>query len=479
MPIHALNVLPQDLKQWIVFTPQPTESFSLDSSLDAAIREAVDAGQFTGASEEIVPVMREGKTAVLVGLGESPETLSQRKWGMLSKQALLTKPLSANAPVGILLMWEYEAALRGVVDGASLGLYNWDKYLSEKKPLAPSAITIATQSVELIERFAKIAEGVNFARDLANENADIANAEYLAQSMIDLANQDVRCEVEVLGRAELEAKGLHLHLAVNRGSDKEPRLVIVKYQGASKDLPFTALVGKGITFDSGGLNLKPSGGIESMRMDMSGAAAVIGTLRNAIALGVERNLYFVCGFAENAIGPGAYKPGDVVSSYAGKSVEIGNTDAEGRLVLADALAYMARNHKPEILIDIATLTGAVIMALGYEYSGLMSTDRALADALLKAARLTDDRAWELPLYPELGEHVKSQIADIRNTGLPRVAGTISAGEFLRQFAQFENANQKWAHLDIAGTAKPKNELAYFGAGATGAGVRLLTEYILQ
>jgi len=181
--------------------------------------------------------------------------------------------------------------------------------------------------------------------------------------------------------------------------------------------------------------------------------------------------------AENAIGPKAYKPGDVVISYCGKSVEILNTDAEGRLVLADALSYMARNYKPEAIIDIATLTGAVVVALGYEYTGLMSTDDDLAIRLLAAAETTDDRAWRLPIYPELQEHVKSQFADIKNVGLPSCAGSISGGEFLRQFAQCDSETQKWAHLDIGGTGTLEKDLAYFKIGATGAGVRLFTEFL--
>ncbi|MGC9328766.1 MAG: leucyl aminopeptidase family protein, partial [Candidatus Hinthialibacter sp.] len=175
----------------------------------------------------------------------------------------------------------------------------------------------------------------------------------------------------------------------------------------------------------------------------------------------------------------SYKPGDVIKSYCGKTVEIGNTDAEGRLVLADANSYMAKNYNPEAIVNIATLTGAVVTALGYEYTGLLSSDPHLADALLQAAQISDDRAWQLPVFPELKDHVKSKIADIKNIGEARCAGTLAGGEFLRQFAQCESEKLKWAHLDIAGTSKPSKEIAYFDNGATGAGVRLLTQFLID
>ncbi len=331
----------------------------------------------------------------------------------------------------------------------------------------------------MAETVSLIDDGVNLARDLANENADNADSEKIEQTIRDIAASDSRCTITVLNETELREEGLNLHLAVNQGSAKEPKLIVVAYRGGKENEPFTALIGKGITFDTGGLNLKPTGSMETMRMDMSGTAAVIGCLHNAIRLNLACNVYFVCAIAENAIGSKSYKPGDVIVGYCGKTVEIANTDAEGRLVLADANSYLARNYKPESIINIATLTGAVVIALGYEYTGLMASHKILADALLQAAQDTDDRAWELPIYPELKEHVKSKVADIRNTGEPKCAGTLAGGEFLRQFAQCESDALQWAHLDIAGTAKPAKETGLFDNGATGAGVRLLTQYLLN
>jgi leucyl aminopeptidase len=281
--------------------------------------------------------------------------------------------------------------------------------------------------------------------------------------------------IETLNKKQMQAKKLGLHLAVNQGSNKEPKLIIVKYNGAAHNSNYTAFIGKGMTFDTGGINLKPSGSIETMRIDMSGAAAVVGTLQNAIALNLKKNVLFVVGLAENAIGSRAYNPGDVICGYAGKTVEVANTDAEGRLVLADAIAYVVKNYKPARLIDIATLTGACVVALGHDYTGLMTNDDKFSRQLVRSSNETDDRVWRLPIYPELKKSVESKIADIRNLGYPKgAAGTITAAEFLHQFTE----GTTWAHLDIAGTAFDDGQGKwYFGHGATGAGVRLITYYL--
>ncbi|MBI1391023.1 MAG: aminopeptidase [bacterium] len=476
MNIQTQIKLSSSIQQYVVLTSSTRSIRTPIASLNQRIRQAVKDEWFSAKPDEVCAVTDGGTVAVLAGVEANT---TARKRGQLIKTALQTKPLSFKRPIGVILDVDDAATLRGVIDGAVLGLYKWDRYITRANGAPEPEIVIQTTHENEAERWIRIAHGVNWARDLANENADVADSEFLAARMIELAESSSKASVELLNRAELREKGFGLHLAVNQGSDREPKLVIVKYQGASARKPFTALVGKGLTFDTGGLNLKPTGGIESMRMDMCGAAAVMGAMKNIVEAEAPCNAYFVCGFAENAIGPGAFKPGDVIRGYCGKSVEIGNTDAEGRLVLADANSYMARNYKPDSIVNIATLTGAVVMALGFEYAGLMSSDDRLADELLLAAETSDDRAWRLPIYPELSEHVKSAIADIKNTGLSRCAGTISAGEFLRQFAQCDDKNQKWAHLDIAGAAKPKQPVAYYESGATGYGVRLLTEFLLK
>lgn len=482
MIITSSTIPPEGIKQWVIFC-QPNQPIEIpDPDLQSLAREAMAANMFQAKEEEILPVVKGDRACVLAGLGNNPEAVSMRRIATLTKQALKTKPLTPKKPVGIKPLLDKPEAVRGIVDGAKLGLYAWKKYLTQKEDAADYFaynILILTEHGDLVDTSSVIDDGVNLARDLANENADVADAVFLEHKIHEIVDSDPRCRIEVLNQTELEEKGLRLHLAVNQGSNKEPKLIIVTYQGGGSKDPYAALIGKGLTFDTGGLNLKPTGSMETMRMDMCGTAAVIGTLYNALRLNIPCNAYFVCAIAENAIGSRSYKPGDVLVSYCGKTVEIGNTDAEGRLVLADANSYLATQYEPEVIIDIATLTGAVVIALGYEYTGLMASHRDLAEALLNAAEFTDDRAWELPIYPELKDHVKSKVADIKNIGEPKCAGTLAGGEFLRQFAQCVSPGQAWAHLDIAGTSKPSKEIAYFDNGATGAGVRLLTYYLLQ
>ncbi|MCA9408647.1 MAG: leucyl aminopeptidase, partial [Candidatus Omnitrophica bacterium] len=334
---------------------------------------------------------------------------------------------------------------------------------------------IITSSKKVYDEAVIVCDGTNLTRDLINENADVATSTYLEKVIKDLVKGKKNVSLEILNEKEMKSKGLGLHLAVNKGSVNEPKLIIVKYTGAGSKEDYTAIIGKGMTFDTGGLNLKPSNHIETMRIDMSGAGAVIGTLKNTINLKLKKNVLFVVGLAENVTGSRSYKPGDVIVGYAGKSVEIANTDAEGRLVLADAISYVVKNYKPGRIFDIATLTGACVVALGHDYTGLVTTDDKLSRDIVHASNSTDDRVWRLPSYPELKESVKSKIADIRNLGYPRGAGgTITAAEFLRQFTE----DTTWAHFDIAGTAFVDNGARmYFGHGATGAGVRLLTHYL--
>lgn len=484
MIIEAASKPSKKIKQFIVFVKQNSKIQIPDKELSALAKKAVKSDIFSGKYEEILPIFRDGKIALLVGLGDSPSELSIRKLGKLVKTALMRKPMSPNKAVYITPHEDTQNSIRSLVLGAKLGLYKWDKYITKNGDYVDYSaykIVIHTKQSRFLNEEAIIADGVNLARNLGNENADVCDSVFLEKQIREILKGDSRCKIEILNREELKDKGLNLHLAVNRGSEKEPKLIIITYTGKSGDNkePYIALIGKGLTFDSGGLNIKPTGSMEDMRMDMSGAAAVIGTLKNALSLNIPCNAYFVVGLAENAIGPKSYKPGDVLISYCGKTVEIGNTDAEGRLVLADANSYIAKNYQPQAIINIATLTGAVLFALGHDHTGLMSTDDSLAGELLDAATITDDRAWRLPIYAELKDHVKSDIADIKNTGQPRQAGTIAAGEFLRQFAQFDNKEMQWAHLDIAGTAILDKETAFMQAGASGAGVRLLTYFLLR
>lgn len=452
-------------------------NFSAGEQVRSAIKEVIDAGQFHGNEREIFPLIVRKRIVLLVGVGEA-QKINLTTLRTVVRQAVVSGFLKKCNEIEIVAHSKVDADITAVIEGVMIGTYAWDKYSSSSEKLVKPAAkkyVIAVPFKKLYQDAVTTCEGMTLARNLINDNADVIDSEHLEGAVRALIRGKKNISLEVLNRKELKAKGLNLHLAVNQGSRKEPKLIIVRYSGGGKGKGYTALVGKGITFDTGGLNLKPTGHIETMRTDMSGAAAVIGTLKNVLALNLKQNIIFAVGVAENAIGSGAYKPGDVFRSYNGKTVEILNTDAEGRLVLADALAYIEKNYKPARIIDLATLTGACIIALGYDYSGLVSNDDAFAREVIHASNATDDRAWRLPSYPEIKEYVKSEIADIKNVGLPKGAGgAITAAEFLRQFVN----KTPWVHLDIAGTSFVDGKgRHYYGHGATGAGVRLLTAYL--
>ncbi|MCK5214216.1 MAG: leucyl aminopeptidase [Candidatus Omnitrophica bacterium] len=437
-------------------------------------------GQFEAKAGEIFPVAKDKQIILFVGMGKKAD-LSLTQVRIIIRKVLLFTHIKKIKNIEVIPCDISEFAICALIEGILIGGYRWDKYINnDAKPQnsvrnTEKNFNIIAPRQKVFDETITVCQGVTLSRDLVNDNADFVTADYFEKVVKKIVKGQKNVTLEILDKKKLKTKGLNLHLAVNQGSQKEPKLIIVKYHGAPEKGGYVALVGKGLTFDAGGLNLKPTGGIEGMRQDMGGAAAVIGALKNTIDLRLKKNVIFVMGMAENAIDGNSYKPGDVIKSYSGKTVEIGNTDAEGRLVLADAISYVSMNYKPDAIIDICTLTGACVVALGNDYTGLVGNDDALIKKILKLAKDTDDRAWNLPGYPELKDSVKSKIADIRNLGWPKGAGgAITAAEFLRQFTN----DTKWAHLDIAGTAFVSgDERLYFGHGATGAGVRLLTALI--
>jgi leucyl aminopeptidase len=448
-----------------------------DADLNSHLQAVIASEQFSGKECQVFPVIFQKKLILLVGLGESKD-LSLTSLRIQVRKAFLSSYLNTIKSIEVLLHEDTESNVKAVIEGIVIGTYAWRKYQSKfknEKSIVEKDIVIVAKKKDVYEDILTICEGVTLTLNLINENADVATAEYVEKTIRGLIKEKKNIKLEILNKKEMEAKGLGLHLAVNRASQKEPKLIIVQYEGASAKDKYTAIVGKGMTFDTGGLNLKPTGSIETMRTDMSGSAAVVGILKNVLALGIKKNILFVCSMAENAIGSDAFKPGDVITGYSGKTVEIGNTDAEGRLVLADAFSYIIKNYKPARIIDMATLTGACVVALGHDYAGMVATDNDLSRQLVHSSKETDDRIWRLPNYPELKDSVKSQIADIRNLGFPKgAAGALTAAEFLRQFTE----GTPWAHLDIAGTAfVDTGGRLYYGQGATGMGVRLLTHYL--
>ncbi len=426
---------------------------------------------------ETFPILEGKRTFLFIGLGKAA-LLSLTDVRIQVRKALLSGYLKDAKTVEVIPHSKEDGAVLAIIEGAAIGAYVWEKYKSkdkDDKTVISKQVTIAVEAQKIFTQAVTVCQGVTFCRDLVNDNADTITSAYLEKTVRSLIKGKRNFRLEILNRKELKARGLNLHLAVNQASPKEPKLIIARYHGGKKE-GYTAFVGKGITFDTGGLNLKPTGSMETMKTDMSGAAAVCGILKNVLSLGIKKNLLFVLGIAENAIGSAAYKPGDVITGYAGKSVEIGNTDAEGRLVLADALAYVVRNYKPAKIIDLATLTGACIVALGFDYSGLFSNNDELARQLIEVSNETDDRIWRLPVYPETKEYIKSPVADLKNTSSIKGGGAITAAEFLHQFI----GEVPWAHLDIAGSAYAEGTgRMYYGHGATGAGVRLLTYYLMR
>ena len=356
-------------------------------------------------------------------------------------------------------------------------LYCFDQFKSKKnealKPLEELAFAVENekaviQANEALAQGLAIAEGVALAKTLGNLPGNVCTPNYLAETAIQIAN-DHNLDCRILERADMEALGMHSLLSVAKGSHQPPKLIVLQYKGGELNDKPHVLVGKGITFDSGGISLKPGEAMDEMKFDMCGAASVLGTLKTVAQMKLPLNLTVIVPAAENMPGGSASKPGDIVFSMSGQTIEILNTDAEGRLVLCDALTY-AERFKPETVIDVATLTGACIIALGHVASGLFSNSDVLADALLDAGNEAQDRAWQMPLWDDYHELLKSNFADMTNIG-GRPAGSISAACFLSKFT----GKFKWAHLDIAGTAwRSGGE-----KGATGRPVTLLTHYLLK
>ncbi len=347
--------------------------------------------------------------------------------------------------------------------GAKIADYSFDKYKSEKTDKVEDVYVAANK--EIVDKAIIVVDSMNFARDLINESAQIVTPQYLA----DVA-ESLDIDVRIYEPDEIEKMGMGAYLAVAQGSKQQPRFIHMRYS-CDNPVKKIAIIGKGITFDSGGMDLKPASSMLTMKDDMSGAACVLGVMKAIAALNPNVEVHGVIAACENMISGCAYKPGDILTAKNGKTIEVDNTDAEGRLTLADALCYANELGVDEI-IDIATLTGACMVALGTQASGIMGNDEELVRNLINTAKHVGERFWELPLWDEYGDSLKSSFADMKNTG-SRWGGASAAGVFLKNFVK----DVKWAHIDIAGTAyfeKPQKE---FIEGAAGAGVRTLVKYI--
>lgn len=366
---------------------------------------------------------------------------------------------------------------RAVSEGIALSSYIYDQWKSKegKTPFyVKKAALVGAKDSKVAKKTLGILTGVNLARDLINGNALDVTPETLAAEAKKIARRFTSVKAHVLTKKELEKEKMGLLLAVGSGSQIDPALVILEYRGAPRKQDLTMVVGKGITFDTGGVNLKPTNFIEDMRADMGGGAAAIGLIQAAASIKLKANIVALVPTTENAMDALSYKPGDVYRSHSGKTVEITNTDAEGRLVLADALSYGQKRFSPDRIIDMATLTGAIVVALGEMRAGLFSNNEKLAHICEKAGDVTGERVWRMPLDPEYMSLMKSEIADIRNSGKKRAAGAITAAIFLQEFIEKKTP---WIHLDIAGTAFLDSPKDYHLSQASGSGVRLLIELL--
>ncbi|HGY1082998.1 leucyl aminopeptidase [Aeromonas salmonicida] len=367
--------------------------------------------------------------------------------------------------------------VRQAVETTKAGLYNFDQFKTNKaeprRPLRKLVFNVPTRreltiGEKAIAHGLAVAKGVRVCRDVANMPPNVCNPAYLASQARRLADSFDNITTKVIGEQEMAELGMNSYLAVARGSENEAMMAIIEYKGNADAKPIV-LVGKGLTFDSGGISIKPAEGMDEMKYDMGGAASVLGTMHALAQLQLPINVIGVLAGCENMPGGNAYRPGDILTSMSGQTIEVLNTDAEGRLVLCDALTYVDR-YDPETVIDVATLTGACIIALGHHTTGLLANHNPLAHELLNASEQAGDRAWRLPLFDEYQEQLESPFADMANIG-GRPAGTITAAAFLSRFTKKYN----WAHLDIAGTAWKSGK----DKGSTGRPVPLLTQFLLN
>ncbi len=454
-----------------------------DEATGGAVTRAFAAAEFTGKDGQsctiLAPSFREGgpqlTRIVAAGLGREAD-LTARKIeeaaGTLAA-SLAREPQVTLAADGLRPSHAAAAAM-----GAVLRSYRFDLYHTKQKPEDKPRLTklsvLADNPSEAEAAWtplSAVAHGIFTTRDLVSEPANILTPAEFATRIEKL--RDLGLTVEVHGQPELEALGFGSLLGVSQGSVNPPRMVVMQWNGAGDDKP-VAFIGKGVTFDTGGISIKPAGGMEDMKWDMAGAGAVVGVMAALAGRKAKVNALGVVGLVENMPSGSAQRPGDVVRSYSGQTIEVLNTDAEGRLVLADILWYAQEKFDPKFMVDLATLTGAIIVALGHEHAGMFSNDDDLANKLLAAGLTTGEKLWRMPMGREYDKQLKSDIADMKNiTGRP--GSSITAAQFIARFVN----DRKWAHLDIAGTAWATKDTPTNPKGATAFGVRLLDQLVAE
>ena len=448
-----------------------------------AVTAALDRQRFEGeassASEQFIDDSGTVRRLLLVGVGagaisgDAAEKLGGTAASRLQTSGEKTAVIDLSG-----LSFDADAAAR-VGLAAALRSWRYDRYRTKlkdnQKPTLEEVVIVgggggAAKRYE--QRWAPVVEGVSLTRELVTEPANIIYPEsFVERVRASLKGSGV--EVEVLDRAAMEKLGMGALLGVAQGSVREARLLVLTWNGSGTSDQPAAFVGKGVTFDTGGISIKPAAGMEAMKWDMGGAGAVAGALKALALRNAKANIVGICGLVENMPGGNAQRPGDVGTTLSGQTVEVINTDAEGRLVLADAVTYVQRNFKPSTIIDLATLTGAILISLGHEWAGLFSNNEELAGNLQKAGEQSGDKLWRMPLAEPFDRLIDSPIADMKNVG-PREGGSITAAQFIQRF--IENG-VKWAHVDMAGKAWSDKAGSTYDKGATGFGVRLLDQYV--
>lgn len=451
---------------------------SAQNNVVAALDRQRFEGDASSTAEQFIDENGHVRRVLIVGIGTgtAPNEAAEKLGGTAISRLLISGETKVVIDITGLGFDADAAARTGLA--AALRSWRYDQYrttLKDKQKPTLTEVTIVGggegAEQRYLKRWAPVYEGVSLTRELVTEPANIIYPEtFVERVRASLEGSGV--EIEVLDRAAMEKLGMGALLGVAQGSAREGRLLILKWNGGGEGNP-TAFVGKGVTFDTGGISIKPAAGMEAMKWDMGGAGAVAGALKALALRKAKANIVGICGLVENMPGGNAQRPGDVVTSMSGQTVEVINTDAEGRLVLADAVTYVQRNYKPSTIIDLATLTGAILISLGHEWAGLFSNNDELASKLQKVGEESGDRLWRMPLAESFDRLIDSPIADMKNVG-PREGGSITAAQFIQRF--IENG-VRWAHVDMAGKAWSDKPGTTYDKGATGFGVRLLDEYV--
>jgi leucyl aminopeptidase len=452
----------------------------LDETTGGAIARAFEVAEFKGAKDKTCAILAPGAnlTRVLaIGLGK-PAEATQRV--LVEAGGAITANLARETAVTVVSSALTEQQTAEVALGAALRGYRFDRYRTKEKPEDKpklSKLTMLTAEVSKAkaawEPLDATAKGVCITRDLVSEPPNVLNPAEMADRCRKLT--EIGLKIEILGPKEMGKLGFGALLGVSQGSVNEPRMVVMQWNGGNnrkpKDKP-VVFVGKGVTFDTGGISIKPAGGMEDMKWDMAGAGTVIGLMAALAGRKAKVDAIGLVGLVENMPSGSAQRPGDVVTSYSGQTIEVINTDAEGRLVLADVIWYAQQKYDPKFMVDLATLTGAIIIGLGHEYAGLFSNDDALVQKLTAAGQSTGERVWRMPLDEAYDKQIRSEIADMKNVG-GRPGGSITAAQFIQRFVN----GKPWAHLDIAGMAWSTKDAAVTPKGATAFGVRLLDRLV--